>query len=212
MLGCSFWNTTSAETKLRLRAMDLERAQNVQSALVGSHIGAPNCGCAGNVLSQEGGEGAGNSVQVWPRAWIECSLGQLAVRAESRSRCPGRCTSCRGRRRTSAGLRSVRGMRPGTSVSAVWSQISSGVNECVDCLVAAGGLAQGATGGVGGVRVQGAGLAGGTGYGFAGLGAPQAQADRINVLLGLSTDHVCGLSRHSQAWSTSTAPCSASRV
>ena len=47
------------------------------------------------------------------------------------------------------------------------------------------GLAQGATGGVGGARVQRAGLASSTGYTFAGPGAPQAQADRINVLLRL---------------------------
>ena len=40
-------------------------------------------------------------------------------------------------------------------------------------------------GGVGGAHVQRAGLAGGTGCMFAGPNAPQAQADRINVLLRL---------------------------
>ena len=57
--------------------------------------------------------------------------------------------------------------------------------ECGDRVVAAGGLAQGAAGGVDGACVQGSGLAGSTMYGFTGPGATQAQADRINVLLGL---------------------------
>ena len=59
------------------------------------------------------------------------------------------------------------------------------MNKCCDLVVAARGLAQGAAGGMGGARVQRAGLAGGIRYGFAGPCAPQAQVDRINILLGL---------------------------
>ena len=46
---------------------------------------------------------------------------------------------------------------------------------------------------MGGARVQRASLARGTRYGFAGPGAPQAQADRGNVLLGLHHGAVMGI-------------------
>ena len=59
------------------------------------------------------------------------------------------------------------------------------VHTCSDRVVAAGGLAQGTIGGVGGACVQGSGLTSCTGHGFARPSAAQAPAYRINVLLGL---------------------------
>ena len=77
-------------------------------------------------------------------------------------------------------------------LSGVVTGLSSGVNKCRCRVVAGGGLAQGAAGGVGGARVQRSGLAGSTRYGFTEPGAPQPQADRISVLLGLQHGSVNG--------------------
>ena len=63
-------------------------------------------------------------------------------------------------------------------MTALWPQVAS---------------TDGATGGVGGARVQRASLSGSAGYRFAGPGAPQAQADRINVLLRLKHGSVVGV-------------------
>ena len=54
MLGCSLWNTTSAETKFRLRAMG--KHETVKVYWWGSPAGAPNDRGVGNVLSEEGGK------------------------------------------------------------------------------------------------------------------------------------------------------------
>ena len=57
----------------------------------------------------------GRSGQVWPRAWIVCSLGQLAVRAESKTRLSRAVHELPiAEVRTSAGLSPVPGMGPGT--------------------------------------------------------------------------------------------------
>ena len=63
--------------------------------------------------------------------------------------------------------------------------LRSCVQEGGDSVVTACGLAQGAAGGVHCTRVQGAGVASGAGDGLGGPGASQAEADRVNVLVGL---------------------------
>ena len=63
MLECSVWNTPSAETKLRLRAMDLLRERKtVKSVLVGPPAGAPDDRGRGDVLTEEGGEVRGDRI------------------------------------------------------------------------------------------------------------------------------------------------------
>ena len=68
-------------------------------------------------------------------------------------------------------------------LSDVITGLSSSVDEGGDRVVATSSLVQGAAGGVGGAGIKGADMAGGAGYGFA--GRTQAQADRVDVLLGL---------------------------
>ena len=70
------------------------------------------------------------------------------------------CAFPRAEVRTSAGRRSVPGMRSGTSISAVIARLGSSVSESGDRVVTTGDLTQGTTGGVGSARVQEARLAG----------------------------------------------------
>ena len=60
--------------------------------------------------------------------------------------------------------------------------LSRSVHKCSDRVVAAGGLAQDTTGGVGGACVQGSRPTGGAGHPFTRSGAAQAQAYQIDVL------------------------------
>ena len=158
MLECSLWNTTSAETKLRLRAMGLLRERKtVKVPWWVAHMRSKRPGCWRSSVG--GGKGgASQNGQVWLRAWIGCNLGQLAVRAESRSRCPGRCRRCRGRPQVS-GRDEARNL----GLSGVVTGLSSSVDDGGDRVVTANGLAQGAAGSA---RVQRAGLTGGAGHGF----------------------------------------------
>ena len=87
--------------------------------------------------------------------------------------------------RTSVGRRSVPGMSPGTSISAVLSQDSCCVYQRGDRVVSARGLAYRATGCVCRACVERPVLAGRARHGFAWPSAAQAQADRVNVLCGL---------------------------
>ena len=84
--------------------------------------------------------------------------------------------------RTSAGGRSVPGMGPGTPISAVQSQ--DWAAACTN-VVSTRGLAHRATRRVSRAGVEGAVLAGCTRHGFTRPSAAEAQADRVNALLGL---------------------------
>ena len=68
------------------------------------------------------------------------------------------------------------------SLGSAVTGLSRNVHKCSDRVVAAGGLAHGATGGVGGACVQGSRLAGSTKHRFTGSGAAQEQSYRVNVL------------------------------
>ena len=68
------------------------------------------------------------------------------------------------------------------SLGSAVTGLSRNVHKCSDRVVTAGGLAHGATGGVGGACVQGSRLAGSTKHRFTGSGAAQEQSYRVNVL------------------------------
>ena len=163
--GCERARTRpSEETKLRLRAMDWfsERAQNGHSVPVESPIGDPNDRGVGNVLSEEGGK-------VW------AVVGQFSLEPGLRAVRASLLCVRRADRDVRGGVRIAKGVgglevcawdeARKLGLSCVVTGLSSGVNECGDRVVAAGGLAQVATGGVG---VQRAGLASSTGFSVAG--------------------------------------------
>ena len=70
-------------------------------------------------------------------------------------------------------------------LSRAFTGLSSSMHQRGDCVVPTRGLAHRAAGRVGHACVQGAVLAGCTGYGFAKTTAAEAQADRVDALLGL---------------------------
>ena len=119
----------------------------------------------------------GRSGRVWLHAWFVCSQTRPAGRAESRSRCRGRCS---GGEDVSA-----RNEARDVSLSSAIAGLSRDVHRCSDRVVAACGFARSATGGVGGACVQGSRLASSTRHRLTGTGAAQAQANRVGVLLRL---------------------------
>ena len=66
MLECSFWNTTSAETKLRPRAIVLRERKTVKVSWWGRPQALPNDRGVGHVLSEKGRKVRAISGQVWP--------------------------------------------------------------------------------------------------------------------------------------------------
>ena len=123
-LECSLWTTTSAENKVAFaREGFTERAKNDQRVLVGVvHGHSTRSGCRVRT-GEVGKEGEGHSGSIWLRAWATCSLCPLLGCARGQiERSSAVYALPRVEVRTSAGLKSAPGMRPGTSISAAWSQ------------------------------------------------------------------------------------------
>ena len=163
-----------------------ERAQNGQRVGVRSPIGAPDDWGVGDVLAKE-------SSQVGA---VTFHLGRHpGLRAVS--------ASLQGVRRADGHVERRVGVAQGRGEDISRSQVSAGdeagdlhlrgvvtllrsrVQEGGDSVVTASGLTQGAAGGVRCPRVQDARVAGGAGDGLGGPGAAQAEADRVDVLVGI---------------------------
>ena len=146
-----------------------ERVQNGQRVSVRSPVGGEERGCVGR------------SRRVRLHAWFVCSQTQPVGRAESRSRCRGRCGG--GGEDVGGSEVSARNEAGNLGLGSAVAGLSRGVHKCSDRVVAACDFAQSAARGVGGACVQGSRLAGSTGHKFTPSGAAQAQANRVNVLL-----------------------------
>ena len=116
-----------------------ERAQNGQRVSVRSPTCTPDDRGCKKCSDGEKRRCVGRSGQVWLHNWFVCSKTRPAGRAEQVEMSRAVQELPKAEVRTSAGLRSVPGTRPGTSVSAV---LSRGVHNCGDRVVAACGLAQ----------------------------------------------------------------------
>ena len=116
MLKCNLWKTTSAEAMLRLRAMDLLRERKTgQRVGMRSPIGTPHNGGCRRYSGEEGQAGGGHDVRVCLHPGLSAVGASLRGVRGTYSHVQCRVGIAQGRgERTSAGLKSVPGMRPGT--------------------------------------------------------------------------------------------------
>ena len=192
LLECSLWFTTSAETFARDGFN--ERAQNGQRVSVRSPVGAPDNRGVGNVLAEKRGE-VRAIVSKFGLKPVRPSL--LGVRRANRG-VEGGVRIAEGRGEDVSGPEiGARDEAKNLCLDSAVAGLSRGLHKCSDRVVAAGGLAQGTAGGVGGACVQGSRLAG-TRHRFTGPGAAQAQANRINVLFRLQDGRVVRVQAHIQ--------------
>ena len=159
-----------------------ERAQNGQRVRVRSPIGTPHHLGVGDVLAEKGSQ-VGAIVFEFG---LHTGLGAVGASLQGVRRADGHVEGCVGvaqgrgedvngpqvRARDEARHLHLRG-------------VVGRVDERGHGIATARGLAQGAAGGVRRARVQNATVAGGTSDGFRGPSTAQAEADRVNVLIGI---------------------------
>ena len=187
-----------------------ERAQNDQSVSMRSPVGAPDSRSVGNVLAEKRRE-------VWAvvgkfgftPGLFAVTASLLGVRDADREVEGGVRVAWGGGKDVGGSGVSARNEAGNPSLCSTITGLGRSMHKCGDRAVATCGLAQGATGGVGGACLQRSRLAGGTGHRFTGSGAAQAQARRVNVLFGLQ--HT-SMRRHIHVRSTSASPSSSSRA